>query len=189
MDRGAWQDTFHGAAKTQTQLSDWTTNWKVTEVETVSVSASTCSGPLCLWLSVTEGWFWSFRFSHLLLTVLRTWFSSSLNLEHCKPFVYVRMRELTNASWPWTLVKNIPKKCYKWTLKQKETHREQTYGCRGEERGEKIVRAFGMDMYTLLYLKWITSKDLLYSTGNSAQCYVAAWMGGEFRGEWIHVYV
>ena len=43
--------------------------------------------------------------------------------------------------------------------------------------------------HTLLYLKWITNKNLLYSTGNSAQCYVAAWMGGEFRGEWIHVYV
>ncbi|MCH3812453.1 hypothetical protein LZB82_08870, partial [Campylobacter jejuni] len=41
---------------------------------------------------------------------------------------------------------------------------------------------------TLLYLKWITNKDLLYSTWNSAQCYVAAWMGGEFGGEWIHVY-
>ena len=27
----------------------------------------------------------------------------------------------------------------------------------------------GMDMYTLLYLKWITNKDLLYSTGDSAQ--------------------
>ena len=26
-------------------------------------------------------------------------------------------------------------------------------------------------------------------TWNPAQCYVAAWMGGEFRGEWIHVYV
>ena len=24
---------------------------------------------------------------------------------------------------------------------------------------------------------------------NSAQCHVAAWMGGEFGGEWIHVYV
>ena len=24
---------------------------------------------------------------------------------------------------------------------------------------------------------------------NSAQCDVAAWMGGEFGGEWIHVYV
>ena len=29
-------------------------------------------------------------------------------------------------------------------------------------------------------LKWITDKDLLYSTWNSTQCYVAAWMGGEF---------
>ena len=48
---------------------------------------------------------------------------------------------------------------------------------------------FGMDMYTLLYLKCITSKDLLYSTRNSAQCCVAAWMGREFGGEWIHVYV
>ena len=46
-----------------------------------------------------------------------------------------------------------------------------------------------MGMYTLLYLKWIRDKDLLYSTRNSAQCYVAAGMGGEFRGEWIHVYV
>ena len=48
--------------------------------------------------------------------------------------------------------------------------------------GEGIVRKFGMDTYTLLYLKWITNKDLLYSTGNSAQCYVAVWMGGEFSG-------
>ena len=46
-----------------------------------------------------------------------------------------------------------------------------------------------MDVYTLLYLKWITNKVLLYSLGNSAQCYVAAWKGGEFGGEWIHVYV
>ena len=45
---------------------------------------------------------------------------------------------------------------------------------------------FRMDMYTMLYLKWITNKDLLYSTGNSAQCYMSAWMRGEFGGEWIH---
>ena len=55
--------------------------------------------------------------------------------------------------------------------------------------GEGIVREFGTEVYTLLYLKQITSKDLLYNTGNSAQCYVAAWMGGEFGGEWIHAYV
>ena len=52
-----------------------------------------------------------------------------------------------------------------------------------------IGSEFEVDMYTLLYLKWITSKDPLCSTGNSAHYYVAAWMGGEFGGEWIHVYV
>ena len=33
-----------------------------------------------------------------------------------------------------------------------------------------IGREFGMDVFTLLNLKWVTIKDLLYSTGNSAQC-------------------
>ena len=46
-----------------------------------------------------------------------------------------------------------------------------------------------MDMYTLLYLKWITNKDLLYITGNSARCYMVAWMGRESGGEWIPVHV
>ena len=55
--------------------------------------------------------------------------------------------------------------------------------------GKGIVRAFGKVMYTLLYSKWITNKDLLYSTWNSAQCYMAAWMGGEFGGKWVLVYV
>ena len=51
------------------------------------------------------------------------------------------------------------------------------------------VREFGMDMYTLLYFKWITIKDLLYRTRDSAQCYMAAWMARECGGEWIHAYV
>ena len=55
--------------------------------------------------------------------------------------------------------------------------------------GEGTVSEFGMDRYTLLCLKWIANKDLLYNTRNSAQCYVAAWMGGEFGEEWIHAYV
>ena len=47
------------------------------------------------------------------------------------------------------------------------------------------------DMHVLLaYLKWITSKDLPSSTGNSAQCYVTAWIGMSLvRGEWVHVCV
>ena len=47
--------------------------------------------------------------------------------------------------------------------KQKETHRLRE-GTQGH-------------LYTLLYLKRI-NKDLLYSTRNSAQCYVAVSLGG-----------
>ena len=43
-----------------------------------------------------------------------------------------------------------------------------------------------MNTYTLLYLKWITDKDLIYSTGISAQCYVAAWDG---RGVWGRMHI
>ena len=47
--------------------------------------------------------------------------------------------------------------------------RERTYGSWGEGWGQGIVREFGIDMYTLLCLTWITSKVLLYSTGNYIQ--------------------
>ena len=58
---------------------------------------------------------------------------------------------------------------------------------RGKDGG-RTVRELGMDMDTLLCLTWRTSKDLLDSSGTSAQCPVAAWMGGEFGGEWMDVY-
>ena len=54
---------------------------------------------------------------------------------------------------------------------------------------ENIGREFGKVIYTLLYSKWITNKDLLYSTWNSIQCDLPAWMGEGFGGEWIHVHV
>ena len=40
-------------------------------------------------------------------------------------------------------------------------------------------------LYTLLYLKWVANKDIK----ELAPCHVAAWMEGEFGGEWTHVYV
>ena len=53
--------------------------------------------------------------------------------------------------------------CFKkiCTILQKQTHRlrERTYGCQWEGWGERIVREFGTDRYTLLYFKWITNKD------------------------------
>ena len=62
-------------------------------------------------------------------------------------------------------------------------------GVEGKDEGEGIVREFGMHMYTLLCLKWITNKDLLYSSWNSVQRYVAAWMGREFRDNgYMYIY-
>ena len=57
-------------------------------------------------------------------------------------------------------------------------------------RGEGIVREFGVDRYTQLYLKGVSNKDLLYSTWKelcSVLC--GSGMGGGLGGEWIHVYV
>ena len=59
----------------------------------------------------------------------------------------------------------------------------------GERPGEGIVREFGVDMYSLLYLKWIINKNQLYSTGTSAQCHMEAWTRGKSGEEWIRVYV
>ena len=47
----------------------------------------------------------------------------------------------------------------------------------------------GEVIYIVLNLKWITNKDPLYSTWNSTQYYVLAWMGVGLAGEWVDVYV
>ena len=84
-------------------------------------------------------------------------------------------------------------KQYKWTYLQNRNRltdlgNELMVNQEGEGCGKGMVREFGADMYTLLYFEWIAKKNLLYSTWNSAQCYVAR-MGAELGGEWIHEYV
>ena len=56
-------------------------------------------------------------------------------------------------------------------MKQKQTHRlrEQIYGYHWEKVGGEIDLEFNIDVYTLLYLEYLTNKNLLYSTKNSAQ--------------------
>ena len=68
-----------------------------------------------------------------------------------------------------------------------ETHRltEQTYGC----SGEGTVQDFGKVMCTLLYLKWMTNKNLLYKAHGTPLNVVTAWMAEGFGEEWKHVYV
>ena len=77
--------------------------------------------------------------------------------------------------------------CANKYVSQKETHRTRKWTY--DYRGVGMARDFGKVMYTLLYLKWISNKDLLCSTWNSAQSYVPDWMEGRFGGEWIHVYI
>ena len=45
------------------------------------------------------------------------------------------------------------------------------------DKGGKDKSGDGIDIYTLLYIKWITNKNLLQSTGNSTQYSVMAYMG------------
>ena len=47
----------------------------------------------------------------------------------------------------------------------------------------------GSLIYTPLYIKQITNKDLLYSTGNCTQYPVMTYMRKVSEKEWIHVYV
>ena len=47
----------------------------------------------------------------------------------------------------------------------------------------------GIDIYTLLYMQWITNNNLLYSTGNSAQYPVMGYMEKESKKERIYVYL
>ena len=54
----------------------------------------------------------------------------------------------------------------------------------------EIVREFGMDVYTLLYLKWRTNHDLLYSAGTLLNVMWQPGSGvGRFGGEWMCAHV
>ena len=101
-------------------------------------------------------------------------------------------------SMPWNccqvwhpLYAESKKKCYKWIYLQNRnrlTDLENKLVCWGvgERWRRRIVREFGMNMYALLYLKWIANKALLYSTGNSA---VWGSLDGRGVGENGYMYV
>ena len=56
-------------------------------------------------------------------------------------------------------------------------------------KGRDSYGVWAQYVCTAILIKWIANKDLLYSTGISAQCYVTVCIGGEFGGEWLYVYV
>ena len=75
--------------------------------------------------------------------------------------------------------------------KQKQTQkcRERTYG----DQGGRVGRRDGWRVHeTHVHTAAFTVDDrqgLPHSAGSSLQCRVAAWLGGKFGREWIHVYV
>ena len=82
-------------------------------------------------------------------------------------------QKMRNIIWQ-PLYVGYKKKWYKLTYLQKEVWtqwlREGTYGFQRDTMGQGTVREFEIDMYTLLCLKWMTNKDLLYTAWNSVQC-------------------
>ena len=68
-------------------------------------------------------------------------------------------------------------------IKQKETHRlrEQTYGFQEDGR-RTSCGVWSGHVHTVIF-KMNNQQGPTYNTWNSAQCYVAAWMEGEFGGE------
>ena len=65
--------------------------------------------------------------------------------------------------------------------KQKQNHRcrKQTYDYQGAKR--QGIERLGIDIYTLLFIKLITNKNLLYSTVTSTQYPVITYMGKESK--------
>ena len=76
--------------------------------------------------------------------------------------------------------------------KQKQSHRyrKQIYTYeRISAEGIGINWEIEIDIYTILYIKQITNKNLLYGTGNSTQYSVMAYMGEEYKkGGYMYIY-
>ena len=64
--------------------------------------------------------------------------------------------------------------------KQKQIHRlRKLMVIKEDRRGRGMNQEFGINIYTLLYIKQITNKHLLYSTGNYIQYFIITHKGKE----------
>ena len=61
-------------------------------------------------------------------------------------------------------------------------HRKQIYSYQ-RGKGVRINQEFAINIFTLLYVKLITNKDLLYNAGNYTQCFVITYKGKESEKE------
>ena len=61
--------------------------------------------------------------------------------------------------------------------KQEDSQTENKRMVTKGKRRARIMQEIGINRYTLLYIKQITNKDLLYNTGNCIQYVVIAYKG------------
>ena len=120
-----------------------------------------------------------------LFTTAKTWKQPKCPLREdwIKKMWYVYTMEYYLAikkEWNNAICSNMdgPRDCHtEWSKTERDRLRKQT-----ELLGYGIVMEFGKVMYTLLYSKWITNKDLLYSTWNSTQMLCANLDGRQVWG-------
>ena len=76
------------------------------------------------------------------------------------------------------------------SMKQKQTHREQTYGCQGGEGRRGVDWEFGISRCKLLYIEWINNRVLLYSIAKYNQYPVILEMEKNMKKNiYIYVYI
>ena len=88
----------------------------------------------------------------------------------------------------WNLKKNDTNELIHKTEIDEQTQKTNLWLPKGKVGGG-INKEFGMKTYTIIYIKQINNKDLLYSTGNYTQYLVIIYKGKESGKEYIHIYI
>ena len=91
---------------------------------------------------------------------------------------YIRHEQIYEITYVWNL---------KTCLQNRDRCIKQIYGDR-RGKGGGINQEYGIKIHTLLYIKKMTNKDLLYSTGNSTQYLIRAYNGKESKNTHTHIH-
>ena len=103
---------------------------------------------------------------------------------------YTEKDKYHDIAYMWNLEKMMIQTNLYTKQKQTHRHRKQTYSYqRGKGGWGGINQEFGINIYTLLYMKEVNNKDLLYSTGNSTQYSVITYMRKNLKkNEYMYMY-
>ena len=86
-----------------------------------------------------------------------------------------------------TLKKNDTNELIYKTETDSQTQKTEVWLPKGIARGAKN-QEFGINRYTLLYIKQVNNNELRYSTGNYTQYLVITYNGKESENIYIHMY-